>query len=185
MIKLFWGIVGLKLNFVLKCMEDYLRGYCKDFGWELRQFSFDGDKWLVTLKLSTLKGKILFGMLNDMLGDFSAEFGMKHEFFSLKASCEGLLVKFFVPYLRKLKQAEVLYKLIIVESEYKDYFPPPMVEFTLCNSGVYKAHVDYQGRIRSVEWFNQQKPKVGDIISLWRYGESNEYAIQTLKKEPC
>ena len=60
----------------------------------------------------------------------------------------------------------------------------PVVEFTLCNSNFYKAHVDYQGRIRTAEWFNQQKPKVGDIISLWRYGESNEYTIQTLKKEP-
>lgn len=126
--------MSLKLNFVLKCMEDYLRGYCKDFGWKFRQFSFDGDKWLVTLKLSTLKGKILFGMLNDMLSDFSAKFGMKHEFFLLNASCEGLLVKFLVPYLRKLKQSEVLHILIIVESEYKDYFPLPMVELHFVTS---------------------------------------------------
>ena len=185
MIKLFWGNNELEAKLCIEVHGRLSQRILQSFGWEFRQFSFDKDKWLVTLKLSTLKGKILFGMLNDMLSDFSAKFGMKHEFFLLNASCEGLLVKFLVPYLRKLKQAEVLHKLIIVESEYKDYFPPPMVEFTLCNSGVYKVHVDYQGRIRSVEWFNQQKPKVGDIISLWRYGESNEYAIQTLKKEPC
>jgi len=175
----------LKLNSVLKCMEDYLRGYCKNFCWEFGELSFDKDEWLVTLKLPTPEGKILFGMLNDMLSDFSVEFGMKHEFFLLNASREGLLIKFHVPYLRKLKPAEVLYKLIIVESEYKDYFPPPMVEFTLCNSKVFKAHVDYQERLRSTEWFDRQELKAGSIISLWQYGESNEYTIHILKKDPC
>jgi len=175
----------LKLNSVLKCMEDCLRGYCKDFSWEFGEFSFDRDKWLAILKLHVPEGKILFGMLNDMLSNFSVEFGMEHEYFSLNPSREGLLVKFFVPYLRKIKPAEVLYKLIIIESEYKDYFPPPMVEFTLCNSKVFKAHVDYQGRLRSTGWFNRQELKVGNILSLWRYGESSEYTIHILKKDPC
>jgi len=172
----------LKLDCVLRNIENMFREYCENSGWGCGRLSFNEENWLVTLTIPLSKEGALLGMLNDMFRGAGEEFGMDNQYFLLNTSCEGLIISFHVPYLRKLKPAEVNHHLIIIESEFRDYFPPPMVEFSLCNSKNYRAYIDEQWRLRSAEWFKGRDLKAGDVISLWKYGGAEEYIINILKR---
>lgn len=96
----------------------------------------------------------------EVAGQFNID---KSRFFVWAPKENEIAIGFFLPYIRVLSPSEVEHKFIIVEAEFRDYFPPPKVGFSVLDDGKsYEASLDEYSRIFLTKWFNDHqgvKPK--------------------------
>jgi hypothetical protein len=126
----------------------------------------------------------------DTLDSFSAEmagqFNIERSKFVVWAPKEDKMgIGFFLPYHRVLAQAEVEAKFVIVEAEFRDYFPPPGVKFSVLGdspSKVYEVSLDEHSRIFLTKWFNDHSGiKPNDTTIIWTLEPLETYVL-TLRK---
>jgi hypothetical protein len=136
------------------------------------------------LSLGTLDSARARATLDGFTAELAEQFNIdrsKVNVWTLKEN--EIVLGFFLPYHRVLSPSDVEHKFIIVEAEFRDYFPPIGVRFfVLGGVSVYEASLDEHSRIFLTKWFNDHpRVKPGDTAIIWALNPFNTYAL-TLRK---
>jgi len=139
--------------------------------------------------------------LNIMADELSRGLNVDKACFSIflaepKGETDRIEFSFTLPYPRRLSNSDILSKYISIESDWRDYFPPPDVEFVVESYGKHYtvSRDDYNRVFKGVsKWFKDHPDlKVGDIVlfqdvrtlkSIRKFPESYDYLLTVCLRE--
>jgi len=143
-----------------------------------------GEKGEARYWVDIITGDSSLGTLDSFSAELAGQFNIDRSKFHIWAPKDNEIgIGLFLPYHRVLTPSEVEHKFIIVEAEFRDYFPPPGGRFFVLGGGrVYEVSLDERSRIFLTKWFNDHTGvKPSDIIILRTLRPFETY-ILTLKK---
>lgn len=139
-----------------------------------------GEKGEARYWVDIITGDLSLGTLDSFSAELAGQFNIDRSKFHIWAPKENEIgIGFFLPYHRVLSPSEVEHKFIIVEAEFREYFPSPGDKFFVLGGGrVYEASLDEHSRIFLTKWFNDHPGvKPSDIIILWSLSPLETYVL--------
>jgi len=154
----------LRIKDVLDEIKTIADKHLKTF-YEVKLWENQKNKYWVDI----ITGDLRLGELDSFSAELARQFNIDRSRLHVGAPKENeISTSLFLPYLKVLTPSEVGYKFIIVEEEFRDYFPPPDDKFFVVgDERVYEASLDEYSRIYLTKWFKDNpKVKPGDVAIL-------------------